>query len=426
MKKNTRLIVVLLTLFVSILTVQARKWVVSDETLTVWSTANYIGELGKLHRGDVIEELEIAEGDKIKFNYNGKTGYVSSNCCKVMNEEEAQDIDTSNGVGRVAEIEGNRYKVISETSIPIFAADGSNKTIGHLWKDDEIDATGFSTDERFLLFSYKGQDAMVSAAYFKHIPIAKDADGNPLPPQVPSDKPKNEGNIPLAIGILVVGAIAFIPLLLIQVVAWGNLLFFVFGYQRLRRFYNKRAGNDFMPAKRMSRLLLKGLIPLGIVAVITLGGTILLNSLQLDLGDVGSIMPNIFGLFGVVVAAIYVIGFAIPHRAKVVGKRQAKWETIYSVLTLAVLIPVAIWLFNVMLVLLVAIPLCLFILNYVLPGAFASAGGAIGSAASGAAGAASNGNPGTCSTCGCYGNYCDPANIDDPMHNSCSNYKPKN
>lgn len=66
--------------------VAQRKWVVSDETLTVWGTPDYLNKLGMLHRGDTIVEEGI-ENEKIRFTYQGKKGYVATYCCKRVTEE---------------------------------------------------------------------------------------------------------------------------------------------------------------------------------------------------------------------------------------------------------------------------------------------------------------------------------------------------
>ncbi|MCF0181985.1 MAG: hypothetical protein HUK11_07015 [Muribaculaceae bacterium] len=397
-----RNLLLLLALFATTLNAQNRKWEVSDQTLTVYSTSNYVGELGKLHAGDVIEEMDIVDG-KIKFNYNGKTGYVSTLCCKEMSQEDASAVDTSQGVGHVAQIEGQRYKVVSDRAVSVHAADGTLATIGHLWKDDELDAEGFSADGRFVQFTFNEQPAIISAEYLKHIPIALDADGNPLPPQVPSYKPKQEANVPLAILAVVIGLVLFVPITAIEVCGFVNLFFFVFKYQTLRRFYNRRAGCDFMPQGRLSLMLLKGLIPLAIVFFVSVGWMFLASSFE------GSLGPNISandigefgGVLGLIVAVLWVLCVTIPRRARKVGKRQAKWETIYSVMTMSVLIPVAIFMFNVMLVLLIGIPFVMFLLKYVIPGAFPTAGGAVGSAAS-AISRFGNGNAPTCGNCEKY------------------------
>lgn|GEM_PF-7043041 len=83
----------------------------------------------------------------------------------------------------------------------------------------------------------------------------------------------------------------------------------------------------------------------------------------------------------------------------------------------------SIWLFNVMLVLLVAIPLVIFILNYVLPGAFSDAAG------SGNAVAELSGEPCSCAHCAHYNGGCNISRIglNDNIHhdNGCKSFVPR-
>lgn len=83
-----KVIVVLLTCLlsgISSITMQAAKYEVRDETLTVYDDPERTHALGKMHRGDVFESNEKAMS-MLVFDYNGKKGMVAEYCCREIAE----------------------------------------------------------------------------------------------------------------------------------------------------------------------------------------------------------------------------------------------------------------------------------------------------------------------------------------------------
>lgn len=85
-----RTILFILLSCISIVCIDAqRRWVVTDEDLTVWDSPNYLNKLGMIHRGYEITETGM-DGDMIRFEYHGKTAYVAEYCCKLLKQEPAK------------------------------------------------------------------------------------------------------------------------------------------------------------------------------------------------------------------------------------------------------------------------------------------------------------------------------------------------
>lgn len=86
----------LLSSLVAVNVLAQRKWVVSDQDLTVWDSPNYLNKLGMVHRGYEITETGM-DGDMIRFEFEGQTAYVATYCCKLLEETtEKTDEDTKN------------------------------------------------------------------------------------------------------------------------------------------------------------------------------------------------------------------------------------------------------------------------------------------------------------------------------------------
>ena len=78
----------LLSWLVVVSALAQRKWVVSDQDLTVWDSPNYLNKLGMVHRGYEITEIGL-DGDMIRFEFEGQTAYVATYCCK-LKEQKAE------------------------------------------------------------------------------------------------------------------------------------------------------------------------------------------------------------------------------------------------------------------------------------------------------------------------------------------------
>ncbi len=75
----------LLSLLVAANVSAQRKWIVSDQDLTVWDSPNYLNKLGMVHRGYEITETGM-DGDMIRFEFEGQTAYVATYCCKLAEQ----------------------------------------------------------------------------------------------------------------------------------------------------------------------------------------------------------------------------------------------------------------------------------------------------------------------------------------------------
>ena len=85
-----RTILFILLSYISVVCIDAqRRWVVTDEDLTVWDSPQYLNKLGMIHRGYEITETGM-DGDMIRFEYHGKTAYVAEYCCKLLKQEPAK------------------------------------------------------------------------------------------------------------------------------------------------------------------------------------------------------------------------------------------------------------------------------------------------------------------------------------------------
>ncbi len=82
------------------LPLSAEKWMVTDETLTIYSDLQYINRLGQVHRGYTFEAQGL-EGDMLVFTFNGQKAYAATYCCKQIQESdqpETADKTTKEGV----------------------------------------------------------------------------------------------------------------------------------------------------------------------------------------------------------------------------------------------------------------------------------------------------------------------------------------
>lgn len=82
-----RIRIFFITMLLSMLcfSMNAERWVITDQDLTIWGDADYINRLGMEHAGYEFEVIGH-EGTKLKFNYNGHTAYVAEYCCKQIDE----------------------------------------------------------------------------------------------------------------------------------------------------------------------------------------------------------------------------------------------------------------------------------------------------------------------------------------------------
>ena len=125
--------------------------------------------------------------------------------------------------------------------------------------------------------------------------------------------------------VAVVGfAIAAIPVV--------PAFFFLFRWERMRDWFNERAGTDFMPYDRLDRRLLHGVV-LGLMLISVCPGFALTASVAL-----GVVVPALEDHLAILIPfaivaylaplAIY-IALRNSHRAKRIGRRAARWEMVY-------------------------------------------------------------------------------------------------
>lgn len=189
------------------------KWVVTDETLTVWDSPENINKLGVLHKGYEFEEKSV-DGNKICFDYNGQNGYVAMQCCQKVDdaaasqaaEETTQEVTAAQAAATSSDAD---LKEVSAVNAP---ADKVQKTA----QADEL-----SSKEMALLGG-----AMILA-------------------------------IPL--GILKLLGIVF-------------ALIYAFRYDALRNWFNKRCGADCIPAGKINKLFRKLMLPAIVSSLVTFAG----------------------------------------------------------------------------------------------------------------------------------------------------------
>ncbi len=108
--------------------------------------------------------------------------------------------------------------------------------------------------------------------------------------------------------------------------------FFLFRWEKMRDWFNERAGSDFMPYDRLDRRLLHGLV-LGLMLSFVCPSFALLASVAL-----GVVIPALEDHLAILIpfaVAAYFTPLAIyialrnSHRAKSIGRRAARWEMVY-------------------------------------------------------------------------------------------------
>lgn len=189
------------------------KWVVTDETLTVWDSPENINKLGVLHKGYEFEEKSV-DGNKICFDYNGQDGYVAMQCCQKVDDVVASQAveETTQEVSAVQAAATSSDADLKEVSAVNAPADNEQKPA----QADEL-----SSKEMALLGG-----AMILA-------------------------------IPL--GILKILGIVF-------------ALIYAFKYDALRNWFNKRCGADCIPAGKINKLFRKLMLPAIVSSLVTFAG----------------------------------------------------------------------------------------------------------------------------------------------------------
>lgn len=189
------------------------KWVVTDETLTVWDSPENINKLGVLHKGYEFEEKSV-DGNKICFDYNGQNGYVAMHCCQKVDdvaasqavEETTQEVTTAQAAAPSSDAD------LTEVSAVNAPADKVQKT---------AEADKLSSKEMAMLGG-----AMVLA----------------------------------------------IPLATLQILGIVFALFYAFKYDALRNWFNKRCGADCIPAGKINKLFRRLMLPAIVSSLVSFAG----------------------------------------------------------------------------------------------------------------------------------------------------------
>lgn len=189
------------------------KWVVTDETLTVWDSPENINKLGVLHKGYEFEEKSV-DGNKICFDYNGQNGYVAMHCC-----QKVDDIDASQAVEETTQ----------EVSAAQAAATSSDADL------KEVSAVNAPTDNE--------------------------------------QKPAQADELSSKEMALLGGAmILAIPLGILKLLGIVFALIYAFKYDALRNWFNKRCGADCIPAGKINKLFRRLMLPAIVSSLVSFAG----------------------------------------------------------------------------------------------------------------------------------------------------------
>lgn len=287
-------------LFFSVQALAGAKWVVKDQELTVWDSPEYFNRLGMVHRGYEIDAIAI-EGNMIRFNYNGKTAYVATYCCEMVDEESK--------VGATQDTE--------ETPAQPATANASKgekvMTESHTEAPQQVVA---------------GQDA-------RH---------------AEERQPSFPAWVVILFGLL---GLAFGALFLLTLVF---SFYYAFRYEKLRSWFNNKCKSDCIPAKRFNKLLIAPAVAVGLTLATNLASMSLVPAMS---GGGKLVAVLTFVVLLIAVPAVVLLAAYNKNRS-LYGSRAARWITAYSILSI-----VAIYLIFVIAVYLILIYVCLCILSEV-------------------------------------------------------------
>lgn len=247
------------------------KWRVSDQDLSVWSSPDYLSKLGTVHRGYEITELGI-DGDMIQFCYNGQTAYVASYCCERIPNETVQQAATEKVETVVTPTPANKAAAKKETQLK-----EKETAPAHDEKSEELSAGGIALSILLALLGVIGMG---------------------------------------------VGLVAFV-----------FTVFYVFKYQSLAAWFNRKCEAEAIPYKRMNSLLWPPVI--AALAMAILGGGI--NCL-LTLGATGNeglqMLLFLLGILLTLAIPFFVLRYVYLKNKRQYGKKAARWMMIYSLLSI--------------------------------------------------------------------------------------------
>lgn len=265
------------------------KWVVTDSELTVWDSPDYQNRLGMVTRGYEIDAIAI-EGDMIRFEYEGKTAYVATYCCKKVADTPAVEALDAQEMGTAAtSAENTSVKAVpAENGVKVEQTGGDAKA----GKTDVFD-TG-------KLHSKMGWAAIPLMLF---------------------------GVVFLVVGL---AAVVF-------------TVCYAFCPKALASWFNDRCDADVIPAKRFNKLLLPpvyaaiGMIAASCVmsAVTVAVGSSFIEDAPDNPGGTW-ILTACLGILANLAVVFSVPFFILRHWYKkyrdLYGKKAARWMTVYSIM----------------------------------------------------------------------------------------------